>query len=204
MALFYHKARLCGVFVHALFTPVRGNPACTQSQHKAWLCGYKDEDLRHLMAQVRRMSVQVHEIKTKRTKPRQKRWRAPETVQVRQDDMQFRSAMDELQFSPLFWDGCNETQRRQLAHGVSAPAAHVKSSFAFPTDSGFSCEQLGGCGCQQLSNAAVIPSAVTFDEYKCPNASSFPHHFSQIPQRIEPSTYIARIRRFTQSRKVGV
>jgi hypothetical protein len=42
------------------------------------------------MGQVRRMSVQVREIKTKRTKPRQKPWRAPETVHVRQDDVQVR------------------------------------------------------------------------------------------------------------------
>ncbi|KAJ7849759.1 hypothetical protein B0H13DRAFT_1906036 [Mycena leptocephala] len=102
--------------------------------------------------QVRRMSVQVREIKTKRTKPRQKSWRAPETLQ---DDVQcvpnpcltltpynvlltLTGAMEELQFSPLFWDGCSEAQRRQLAHGGSAPAVHVKSSLAFPTDSSFS------------------------------------------------------------------
>jgi hypothetical protein len=50
------------------------------------------EDLRHLMGQVRRMSVQlqVRQIKTKRRKPRQKRSRVPKTVQVRQDEVQVR------------------------------------------------------------------------------------------------------------------
>ncbi|KAJ7914344.1 hypothetical protein B0H13DRAFT_1873022 [Mycena leptocephala] len=42
------------------------------------------------------------------------------------------AAMDELQFSLLFWDGSSEAQRRQQAHGSLAPAADVMSSFAFP------------------------------------------------------------------------
>jgi hypothetical protein len=42
------------------------------------------------MGQVRPMSVQVRQIKTKRRKPRQKRLQVPKTVQVRQDEVQVR------------------------------------------------------------------------------------------------------------------
>jgi hypothetical protein len=48
------------------------------------------EDLRCLMGQIRPMSVQVRQIKTKRRKPRQKRLQVPKTVQVRQDEVQVR------------------------------------------------------------------------------------------------------------------
>ncbi|KAJ7936342.1 hypothetical protein B0H13DRAFT_1853409 [Mycena leptocephala] len=46
------------------------------------------EELRPLMGQVRRMSVQARQIKPKRKKPRRKRTRVPKTVQVRQDEVQ--------------------------------------------------------------------------------------------------------------------
>ncbi|KAJ7931808.1 hypothetical protein B0H13DRAFT_2263554 [Mycena leptocephala] len=45
------------------------------------------------------MSVQVREIKTKRTKPRQEPWRAPATVGVRQDEVQTTGA-------PQFGSSC--------------------------------------------------------------------------------------------------
>jgi hypothetical protein len=48
------------------------------------------EDLRCLMGQVRPMSVQVRQIKTKRRKPRQKGLHLPKTVQARQDEVQVR------------------------------------------------------------------------------------------------------------------
>jgi hypothetical protein len=48
------------------------------------------EDLRCLMGQVRPMSVQVRQIKTKHRKPRQKQLHLPKTVQVRQDEVQVR------------------------------------------------------------------------------------------------------------------
>ncbi|KAJ7907935.1 hypothetical protein B0H13DRAFT_1879156 [Mycena leptocephala] len=70
------------------------------------------------------MSVQVRKIKTERTKPRKKPWRAPETARD-----------GGLQFSPLFWDGCSEAQRRQLVHGSSAPAAHAARLELWPLPS---------------------------------------------------------------------
>ncbi|KAJ7906685.1 hypothetical protein B0H13DRAFT_1880372 [Mycena leptocephala] len=48
------------------------------------------EELRPLMRQVCRMSVQARQIKTKRKKPRRKRTRVPKTVQVRQGEVQVR------------------------------------------------------------------------------------------------------------------
>ena len=42
------------------------------------------------MGKVRRMSEQVREIKNKRSKVRRKRWRAPKTVEVHEDNVQVR------------------------------------------------------------------------------------------------------------------
>ncbi|KAJ7874866.1 hypothetical protein B0H13DRAFT_1894427 [Mycena leptocephala] len=127
------------------------------------------EDLRHLMGQVRQISVQVREIKTKRREPRLNRLRAPKTVQVRQDEVQVRHKPKSSESSDLSWSSDEPLNFYPLLPPSSCPApcAHSdrfctamdESQFSSPFWDGSSeAEQRQRVHSTSAPAAGIIPS----------------------------------------------
>ena len=87
------------------------------------------EDLRHLMGQLRQMSVQAREIRNKRRDPHRKRLHAPKTVQVRQDKVQVHRKPKSGEPSDCFTVGL----MRLLIRILSSCPACILAGFAVRT-----------------------------------------------------------------------